>query len=127
MCVYGKCLLFIYKLRAFIRTKFSMLGGHNLLTVTREKIIEQIAQKGDIDVATVRKLMNAIDNTIFDYLSSVAPDQSVEIHLLDGLKIEGHYQPSTFIDRGIFQNINSKEKIKAKAKITSYYNKKLNI
>ena len=108
-------------------TKFSLSWEEQIyLTITQDDLINTIAQKEDIDVATVRRIFDATENTIFDYLSSVAPTQSVTIKLLNGLKIEGIYTPKRYVNQGIFPNTNGKAKIKPTAYFTKHYKRKLN-
>ena len=88
------------------------------MTITQDDLINTIAQKEDIDVATVRKTFNAIENTIFDYLSSVTPTQPVVVKLLNGLKIKGDYMPEQNVNRGAFHDSKWEAQVRARAHIT---------
>lgn len=96
------------------------------MTITQDDLINTIAQKEDIDVATVRRIFDATENTIFDYLSSVTPTQPVVVKLLNGLKIEGKHIAGKRVNRGVFADIECKARIKIKAYITQHYYRKLN-
>lgn len=78
----------------------------------------------DIDVTTVRKIFKAAENKIFDYLSSTTPTDNVIVKILKGLYIEGRYLPGKKIHT--YDDIVCKERIWSKAKVTRYYNRKIN-
>ena len=61
------------------------------MNVTQDVLINQIATKEDIDVATVRKILKSAENIIFDYLSSITPSEEVNIKLLNGINIKRKY------------------------------------
>lgn len=95
------------------------------LIVNQAELIKQIAKsEEDINVATVRRVFKAAEDTIFDYLSSTTPSENVKIKLLDGLSIECNYIPEETIHT--FDDIECGDKIWAKPKITRHYNRKLN-
>lgn len=94
------------------------------LTITQENIIKEIAEKEDINVATVRKIFKRAEKCIFAYLSSTTPTENTVVKVLDGLSLECNYIPER--DIHTFDNIRCNAKIWAKPKITRYYNRKLN-
>lgn len=92
--------------------------------LTQENLINQIAEKENISMATVKKVFKSTENIVFDYLSSATPSESKSIKLLDGLSLECKYIPEKKIHT--YADIICKPKIWAKPKITRYYNRKLN-
>lgn len=94
------------------------------MIITQENLIKQIADKEDINVATVRTIFKSAENIIFDHLSSTTPSENTIIKLMDGLSLECNYVPEKEIHT--YDNILCKPKIWTKPKITRYYNRKLN-
>ena len=94
------------------------------MTLTQENLVKQIAEKEDINVATVRDIFKSAEDIIFDYLSSTTPSEKKVIKLLDGLSLECNYIPEKEIHT--YDDIICKPKIWTKPKITRYYNRKLN-
>ncbi len=94
------------------------------MTLTQEELIKQIAEKEDINVDTVRKIFKSAENIIFDYLSSTTPSENRIIKLMDGLSLECNHIPEKEIHT--YDNIICKPRIRAKPKITRYYNRKIN-
>lgn len=94
------------------------------MTITQEKIIKEIAEKEDINVATVRKIFKRAEKCVFAYLSSTTPTDNTVVKILDGLSLECKYIPEKEIHT--YDNIQCDAKIWAKPKITRYYNRKLN-
>lgn len=94
------------------------------MTLTQENLVKQIAEKEDINVATVRKIFKSAEAIIFDYLSSTTPSENKTIKLLDGLSLECNYIPEKEIHT--YDDIVCKPRIWTKPKITRYYNRKLN-
>lgn len=94
------------------------------LTITQENLIKEIANKGDISVATVRDIFKSAEDIIFDYLSSTTPSENIIVKILDGLSVECNHIPEKEIHT--YDDIVCKPRIWAKPKITRYYNRKLN-
>ena len=94
------------------------------MTITQEKIIKEIAEKEDINVATVRKVFKRAEKCIFAYLSSTTPTDNTVVKILDGLSLECNYVPEKEIHT--YDDIVCKPRIWSKPKITRYYNRKLN-
>ena len=94
------------------------------LTLTQDNLIKQIAEKEDIDVATVRNIFKSAEDVIFAYLSSTTLSESRIVKLLSGISIECNYIPEKRINT--YDNIICEPRIWAKPKITRYYNRKLN-
>ncbi|MCM1185243.1 MAG: hypothetical protein NC251_12610 [Lachnoclostridium sp.] len=94
------------------------------MILTQDNLIKQIAEKGEINAVTVRNVLKSAENIIFDYLSSTAPTENKSVKLLDGLTLECNYVPEK--EMHTYDDIVCKPRIWAKAKITRYYNRKLN-
>ena len=94
------------------------------LIITQDTLIKQIADKEDINVATVREVFKSAEDIIFDHLSSTTPSENTIIKVLDGLSLECNYIPEKEIHT--YDDIICKPRIWSKPKITRYYNRKLN-
>lgn len=94
------------------------------MTVTQENLITEIADKENINVATVRDIFKSAEEIIFAHLSSAAPSKNVIVKILDGLSVECSFVPEKEIHT--YDTIICKPKIWAKPKITRYFNRKLN-
>ena len=94
------------------------------MIVTQENLIKQIADKEDINVATVRQILKSAENIVFDYLSSTTSSENMIVKLMDGLSLECNYIPEKEIHT--YDNIVCKPRIWVKPKVTRYYNRKLN-
>lgn len=94
------------------------------MILTQENLVKQIAEKEDINVATVREIFKSAEDIIFDYLSSTTPSEKRVIKLLDGLSLECNYIPEKEIHT--YNDIICKPRIWTKPKVTRYYNRKLN-
>lgn len=94
------------------------------MIITQDTLIKQIADKEDINVATVREIFKSAEDIIFDHLSSTTPSENTIIKLLDGLSLECNYVPEKEIHT--YDDIVCKPRIWSKPKITRYYNRKLN-
>ena len=95
------------------------------MIITQDTLIKQIADKEDINVATVREIFKSAEDIIFDHLSSTTPSENTIIKLLDGLSLECNYVPEKEIHT--YDDIVCKPRIWSKPKITRYYNRKLNL
>ena len=94
------------------------------LIITQENLVKQIANREDIDVATVRKIFKSAEEIVFDYLSSTTSSENMIVKLMDGLSFECNYIPQKEIHT--YDDIVCKPRIWVKPKITRYYNRKLN-
>ena len=96
------------------------------MNVTQDVLINQIATKEDIDVATVRKILKSAENIIFDYLSSITPSEEVNIKLLNGINIKRKYIKKKKYSKGMFQNIECPDHLNIIACLSKYYNGQVN-
>ena len=96
------------------------------MIVTQDTLIQQIADKEDIDVATVRKILKSAENIVFDYLSSIPPSEDITLKLFNGISIDRKYINKRIYTKGMFQNITCPEHVKTKANCSKYYNGQVN-
>lgn len=94
------------------------------MIITQDTLIKQIADKEDINVATVREIFKSAEDIIFAHLSSTTQSENTIIKVLDGLSLECNYIPEKEIHT--YDDITCKPRIWSKPKITRYYNRKLN-
>ena len=94
------------------------------MTVNQDTLIKKIAEREDVNVATVRKIFKTAEELLFAYLSSTTPSENVIIKPFDGLSIECTYIPEKVIHT--YDEIICEPRIWAKPKITRHYNRKLN-
>lgn len=96
------------------------------MTITEDMLIRQIAENLGCDVATIRKLWKAAEDTIFNYLTSPISEQNQVIKLYTGIRLERTYIPKRTISKGMFQEMDCREHVLIKACISKYYNQKIN-
>lgn len=94
---------------------------------TKENIIKDIAKQTNNNICDVRAIYNALEDVIFDILSSVNADRDVCIRLFEGISLDGIYVP----EKEKKNNLTGKtsfvdSKIKPKFNITRSYCEKLN-
>ena len=51
------------------------------MIITQDSLINQIADREDISVATVRNIFNSAEDIVFDHLSSTPPSENIVIKL----------------------------------------------
>ena len=96
------------------------------MNITQDALIKQIADKENINVATVRKLFKSAEDIVFDYLSSTAPSEEINIKLLNGINIKRKYIEEKKYSKGMFQNIDCPEHVNIKISLSKYYNGQVN-
>ena len=96
------------------------------MTITQNELIKQIADKEDINVATVRKIFNSAEDIIFDHLSSAPPSENIIVKVLNGIIIERKFVKSKTYTKGMFRNIDCPEHVNVKASYSKYFNKLIN-
>lgn len=89
-------------------------------------LITQIADKEDINVATVRNIFKSAEKIIFDYLSSTTPSEEITIKLFNGVSIKRKYIKNKKYSKGMFKNIDCNEHVNIKASLSKYYNGQVN-
>lgn len=96
------------------------------MIITQDNLIRQIADREDIDVATVRDIFDTAENIIFDHLSSTAPSENIIIKLFKGVNVERAFIKKKKYSKGMFKNIECPDKVKIKASSSNYYTKRVN-
>ena len=96
------------------------------MIITQDNLIRQIADREDIDVATVRDVFESAESVIFDHLSSTAPSENIIIKLLNGVNVERIFIKKKKYTKGMFQDIECPDKIRVKASSSKYYTKRVN-
>ncbi len=97
------------------------------MIINEEQLIKDIACNEGENTATVRKVINGIEHSLYSYLSCAAPDETVTVKILKGLSIESKYIPAKKCrDPRTQDTITTNPKLRCKPKLTDYFNKKLN-
>ena len=96
------------------------------MTVTQENIIKKIADKEDMNVATVRQIFKTAENIIFDYLSSSTPTEKIDIKIFNGMSIGRTYIGEKIYTKGMFEDLDCPEHVKLKASVSKYYTNRVN-
>ena len=94
---------------------------------TKENLIKDIAKQTNNNIYNVKEIYNALENVIFDILSSVNEDRDVDIRLFEGISLDGIYVPAKEKKNNLTGKTSLVEsKIKPKFNITRSYIEKLN-
>ena len=94
---------------------------------TKENLIKDIAKQTNNNISAVKEIYNALENIIFDTLSSVGEDRDVDIRLFEGISLDGVYVPEKEKKNNLTGKTGLVEsKIKPKFNITRSYCEKLN-
>ncbi len=96
------------------------------MNITQDTLMKQIADKENMNVAAVRKLFKSAEDIVFDYLSSTAPSEEINIKLLNGINIKRKYIKKKKYSKGMFQNIDCPEHVNIKISLSKYYNGQVN-
>lgn len=96
------------------------------MNINQDMLINQIADKEDVNVATVRDVFKSAEDIIFDYLSSITPSEEVTIKLFNGISIKRKYIKRRRYSKGMFKNIDCPEHVNIKASLSKYYNGQVN-
>ncbi len=96
------------------------------MNITQDILIKQIADREDINTATVQRLFAAAEDIIFDYLSSTAAAEEVTIKLFNGIRIRRSYIKEKKYTKGMFQDLDCPEHVNTKASLSKHYNGQVN-
>ncbi|MDE6742621.1 MAG: hypothetical protein K2J95_01930 [Lachnospiraceae bacterium] len=96
------------------------------MNITQDVLINQIAEKADLNPATVRQVIKSAEMIIFDHLSSISPIEEVNLKLLNGFNIKRKYIQKKKYSKGMFQNLDCPEHVNVKAYLSKYYNDQIN-
>lgn len=58
------------------------------MTITRENMIDLLAEKSGYWKKDVKKLLQCMDEVVFEQLCEVSPDEEVSIQLVQGCKLQ---------------------------------------
>lgn len=99
----------------------------NQIRFTKENLIKDIAKQTNNNISDVKEIYNALENLVFDILSSVNEDRDVDIRLFEGISLDGIYVPAKEKKNNLTGKTSFVEsKIKPKFNITRSYVEKLN-
>lgn len=94
---------------------------------TKENLIRDVAKQTNNNIYDVKEMYNALENVIFDILSSVNKDRDVCIRLFEGISLDGIYVPAKEKKNNLTGEMSLVDsKIKPKFNITRSYVEKLN-
>ena len=94
---------------------------------TKENLIKDIANQTNNNISDVKEIYNALENLIFDILSSVDEGRYIDIRLFEGISLNGIYTPAKEKKNNLTGKTSLVEsKIKPKFNITRSYIEKLN-
>lgn len=96
------------------------------MNITQDTLINQIAEKENINETTVRLILKSTENIVFNYLSSIAPSEDITIKLFHGISLKRTYVQKKQYSKGMFQNIDCPEHVHVKACFSKYYNGQIN-
>lgn len=92
-------------------------------TVTQEMFIQQIFETSHLCLADIRQVFEAAENVLLTSLSHATEEESIVVKPFKGLQIEADYIPERKLHT--FAALECRPRIRAKPKITRYYNRKL--
>ena len=99
----------------------------NQIRFTKENLIKDISKQTNNNISDVKEIYNALENLVFDVLSSVNEDRDVDIRLFEGISLDGIYVPAKEKKNNLTGKTSLVEsKIKPKFNITRSYVEKLN-
>ncbi len=94
---------------------------------TKERLIKAIAKQTNKTINETKDFYNALENIIFDTLSSVNEEQDICIRLFEGISLNGTYISEKTKKNNLTGQVSLVEsKIKPKFNITRSYCEKLN-
>ena len=97
------------------------------ITITKENLIKDAAKQTNNSITNVKSIYNALENIIFNTLSSVDINGDISIRLFEGISLDGTYIPEKTKKNNLTGEVNLVEsKIKPKFNITRSYCEKLN-
>ncbi len=112
------------RIREDVKQQYAEVENH--LNISQDTLIKQIAEKEDMNTATVRKLFQSMEEIIFDCLSSTAPFEELTIKLWNGIQIRRTYIKARQYSKGMFQNIICPEHVHIKVHLSKYYGRQIN-
>lgn len=99
----------------------------NQIRFTKENLIKDISKQTNNNISDVKEIYNALENLVFDILSSVDENKDVDIRLFEGISLDGIHVPAKEKKNNLTGKTSLVEsKIKPKFNITRSYIEKLN-
>lgn len=97
------------------------------LRFTREDIIKQVAKDSYTSQATVRSILDSLEQRIFDNLSLTSEEYpNIIIRLFEGINFETTFVPEKLMKNNLTgKDIKAKSKIKLKVNVSRTYGEKL--
>lgn len=97
------------------------------IKITKDNLIRDIAKQTNNNISDIKDIYNALEETIFNLLSSVNMNRDISLRLFEGISLDGTY----ISEKTKKNNLTGKEtfvesKIKPKFNITRSYCEKLN-
>jgi nucleoid DNA-binding protein len=97
------------------------------MVITEKQLLEKIAGRTGENPATVRRILNGMEQEILACLASAAPEQEIKVKLMTGLSLESRYLPAReTINPKTKEKTFSHPQVRCHAKVTAYFNQKLN-
>lgn len=97
------------------------------MKVTKENLIKEIAKQTNNSICDTKVFYNALEDIIFNLLSSVDENQDVRIRLFEGISLDGEYVPKKEKTNNLTGETGFVEsRIKPRFNITRSYCEKLN-
>ena len=96
--------------------------------ITRDRLIRKIASATNYSIASVREVVNAMDEAILDYASSVDKENpEITIKIFEGVTLDAKYIPEKTKTNNLTGKTEHVEsKIKPKFNVTRTYCQKVN-
>lgn len=99
----------------------------NKRTYTKDMLVKDVSKECEKDKKTVREVYDALEDKVFNLLSSTNDEESVAVKLFEGIVLDSVYVPEhDKINNLTGETIIAKGKIKPKARITRSYCDKIN-
>lgn len=100
----------------------------NTNIVTRKDLIKKIHEDfdGEYSKREITRILDSLEFFIYDNLIQATESHGVQIRLFGGLQLISTYVPEKVCNTCFGDNITIPARIKTKAKLTRYYNQKLN-
>lgn len=95
--------------------------------ITKEKLIRNIAKKSNRTISDTKNIYNALEDVIFELLSSVNEKKDLCIKMFEGISLDGKYISEKEKKNNLTGEVSFvNSKIKPKFRITRSYCEKLN-
>ena len=96
------------------------------MTITREEMIKKLSERSGYYMKDVRSLLQAMDEVVFEELSSVTDNEEISIQLVSGIKVKTTVVPERDrVDPRTQQPIVVKATVKPACKFSQDYRLKL--